>query len=202
MSIALSALLKKPIKIIKIRAGRKNCGLAAQHLNGMIKNLAIKTNEIRNHHLFGFFSLYRRHWIGQRSFECKCKWFKNWINRDWISTVRIEMWWIYCRYKNGWVNKLRQDFGNFSIENFNWHANESIFLMFEPLQEYSIITSSCIAVGTFWTFSISFTLERRYKCWNGATNRFYNRNFPIKFGTIRCHIRFYIATKRVTIIFC
>lgn len=34
MSIALSALLKKPIKITKIRAGRKNSGLAAQHLNG------------------------------------------------------------------------------------------------------------------------------------------------------------------------
>lgn len=34
MTIALSALLKKPVKITKIRAGRKKPGLAAQHLNG------------------------------------------------------------------------------------------------------------------------------------------------------------------------
>lgn len=34
MAIALSALLKKPIKITQIRAGRKKPGLAAQHLNG------------------------------------------------------------------------------------------------------------------------------------------------------------------------
>lgn len=34
MTIALSALLKKPVKIINIRAGRKVGGLAAQHLNG------------------------------------------------------------------------------------------------------------------------------------------------------------------------
>ncbi|XP_031640834.1 RNA 3'-terminal phosphate cyclase [Contarinia nasturtii] len=35
MAISLSALLRKPVKITKIRAGRKNGGLAAQHLNGI-----------------------------------------------------------------------------------------------------------------------------------------------------------------------
>lgn len=34
IAIALSALVRKPIKITKIRAGRKKGGLAAQHLNG------------------------------------------------------------------------------------------------------------------------------------------------------------------------
>lgn len=35
MAIALSALLRKPVKITNIRAGRKKPGLAAQHLNGI-----------------------------------------------------------------------------------------------------------------------------------------------------------------------
>lgn len=35
MTIALSALLRKPVKITNIRAGRKKPGLAAQHLNGI-----------------------------------------------------------------------------------------------------------------------------------------------------------------------
>lgn len=39
MAISLSALLKKPVKIIKIRAGRKKDGLAAQHLNGIVSTL-------------------------------------------------------------------------------------------------------------------------------------------------------------------
>lgn len=50
MSIALSALLKKPIKIIKIRAGRKNSGLAAQHMNGIQQYFATKMTKILNHH--------------------------------------------------------------------------------------------------------------------------------------------------------
>lgn len=35
IAICLSALLKKPIKLIKIRAGRPKGGLAAQHLKGI-----------------------------------------------------------------------------------------------------------------------------------------------------------------------
>lgn len=34
MAVCFSALLKKPIKLIKIRAGRQKGGLAAQHLKG------------------------------------------------------------------------------------------------------------------------------------------------------------------------
>lgn len=65
------------------------------------------------------------------------------------------------------------------------------------LQEHSIIASSCTAAGTIRTGHINVTLERRYKCWNGTTNRFHNRNFPTKLGAIRCNIRFYIGTTRV-----
>ncbi len=35
ISTALSVLLKKPIKIINIRAGRKDAGLKPQHLTGI-----------------------------------------------------------------------------------------------------------------------------------------------------------------------
>ncbi|XP_055320835.1 RNA 3'-terminal phosphate cyclase isoform X2 [Sitodiplosis mosellana] len=56
MTIALSALLRKPVKITKIRAGRKKTGLAAQHLNGIdlagdicrasVKGLSIGSTEV------------------------------------------------------------------------------------------------------------------------------------------------------------
>lgn len=59
MSIALSVLTKRPIRIVKIRAGRKKGGLASQHLkgielvremcNGNLKGNSIGSSEIEFH---------------------------------------------------------------------------------------------------------------------------------------------------------
>jgi RNA 3'-terminal phosphate cyclase (ATP) len=70
-ALALSAITDRPVHIIKIRAGRKNPGLAPQHLTGVLAAAAVSGAEVRGAEIGSTELLFspRVRAAGERSYE-------------------------------------------------------------------------------------------------------------------------------------
>lgn len=157
--MALSALLKKPVKINKIRAGRIKGGLRPQHLKG--KNVEASQDQLE---LLFSTNMFLSTCIGIEVAREICA-----GNLTGAVVESTEITFDPGNLKSGTFEGDTQTAGY----NFTYICNDNdlpALLIEDIFQECCITVTSSLANYVIWAFILSLKIQRRYECRYGSTD--------------------------------